>query len=69
MNVRFLLGGVAVLDLCDAQRLHPTVYYRWQKDFFAVGASTANILDLRQQCRSAAESDRLSLVQIPSHRI
>ena len=34
-----LLEGVAVSDLCDAYGLHPTVYYRWQKEFFEGGAA------------------------------
>jgi transposase-like protein len=34
-----LLDGVAVSDLCDAHGLHPTVYYRWQKEFFEGGAA------------------------------
>jgi transposase len=35
---KHLLEGVAVSDLCDAYGLHPTVYYRWQKEFFEGGA-------------------------------
>ena len=36
---KHLLDGVAVSDLCDAHGLHPTVYYRWQKEFFEGGAA------------------------------
>jgi transposase-like protein len=36
---KHLLDGVAVSDLCDAHELHPTVYYRWQKEFFEGGAA------------------------------
>jgi len=32
-----LLEGVAVSDLCDQYDLHPTVFYRWQKEFFENG--------------------------------
>jgi transposase-like protein len=35
---KHLLEGVAVSDLCDEYGLHPTVYYRWQKEFFEGGA-------------------------------
>jgi transposase-like protein len=36
---KHLLEGVVVSDLCDAHRLHPTLYYRWQKEFFEGGAA------------------------------
>ena len=36
---RHLLDGVAVSDLCDEHDLNPTVYYRWQKEFFEGGAA------------------------------
>ena len=34
-----LLDGVAISERCDAQGLHPTLYYRWQKEFFEGGAA------------------------------
>ena len=33
-----LVENVAVSDLCDQYGLHPTVFYRWQKEFFENGA-------------------------------
>lgn len=36
---RHLLERVAVSDLCDEYGLHPTVFYRWQKEFFENGSS------------------------------
>jgi transposase-like protein len=35
-----LIEKVPVSDLCDKYGLHPTVFYRWQKEFFekSVGA-------------------------------
>ncbi len=36
---RHLLDHVAVSDLCDELGLAPTVYYRWQKEFFENGAA------------------------------
>jgi transposase-like protein len=35
---RHLCEGVAVSDLCDEHGIHPTVYYRWQKQLFENGA-------------------------------
>ena len=36
---RHLLEAVPVSDLCDQYGLHPTVFYRWQKEFFEHGAA------------------------------
>ena len=36
---RHLLEKVPVSDLCDGDGLHPTVFYRWQKEFFEKGAN------------------------------
>ena len=32
-----LLEGKRVSDLCDEYGLHPTMFYRWQKEFFEGG--------------------------------
>jgi len=37
---RHLLDKVPVSDLCDELGLQPTVFYRWQKEFFENGAAT-----------------------------
>ena len=36
---RHLVDGVPISNLCDELGLQPTVYYRWQKEFFENGAS------------------------------
>lgn len=36
---RHLLENVAVSDLCEEHSLQPTVFYRWQKEFFENGAA------------------------------
>ncbi|MCK5805578.1 MAG: transposase [Lentisphaeria bacterium] len=36
---RHLLDHVPVSDVCDGAGLAPTVFYRWQKEFFENGAS------------------------------
>ena len=36
---RHLVDHVAVSDLCDEYNLQPTVFYRWQKEFFENGSS------------------------------
>jgi len=35
---RHLLDKVPVSDLCEELGLQPTVFYRWQKEFFENGA-------------------------------
>jgi transposase len=36
---RHLVEGVPISDLCDEEGLQPTVFYRWQKEFFENGAA------------------------------
>ena len=36
---RHLLDNVAVSELCDEYKVQPTVFYRWQKQFFDNGAA------------------------------
>jgi transposase len=36
---RHLLDKVPVSDLCEELSLKPTVFYRWQKEFFENGAA------------------------------
>ncbi len=33
------MEGVPISDLCDELGLQPTVFYRWQKEFFENGAA------------------------------
>ena len=35
---RHLLEKVPVSDLCEEHWIHPTLFYRWQKDWFEQGA-------------------------------
>jgi transposase-like protein len=35
---RHLLDKVPISDLCEELALQPTVFYRWQKEFFEHGA-------------------------------
>jgi len=36
---RHFLEKVPVSDLCDQDHLNPTLFYRWQKEFFENGAA------------------------------
>jgi transposase-like protein len=35
---RHLVDKVPVSDLCEEHGIHPTLFYRWQKDWFEQGA-------------------------------
>ena len=39
---RHLVDKVPVSDVCDQYNLQPTVFYRWQKEFFENGAAAFN---------------------------
>jgi transposase len=45
-----LLEQVPVSDLCDRYGLHPTVFYRWQKEFFE---KSAGVFDNHRDSASA----------------
>ena len=34
---KHLLEGVPLSDICDQHGLHPSVFYRWQREFFEKG--------------------------------
>ena len=36
---RYLVDKIPVSDLCDEYGLNPTVFYRWQKEFFENGTA------------------------------
>lgn len=36
---RHLVDKIPVSDLCDEYHLQPTVFYRWQREFFENGAA------------------------------
>jgi transposase len=40
---RHLLDKVPVSELCEENGLQPTVFYRWQKEFFDNGASAFQV--------------------------
>src|SRR6266403_1131974 len=57
---RHLLDKVPVSDLCDELGLQPTVFYRWQKEFFENGAAS-----FQSQSRPAhqAEQQRIEFLE------
>lgn len=54
-----LVNGVAVSELCDRQKLQPTVFYRWQRQFFNQGAAAFTKDQDRESTRLKKEILRL----------
>ena len=46
---RHLVDHIPVSDLCDEYHLQPTVFYRWQKEFFENGAAAFKKDNSRQK--------------------
>jgi len=55
-----LVDQVPVSDLCDKYQLQPTVFYRWQKEFFENGASAFEKDNSRQK---KAEEKRIQKLE------
>jgi len=57
---RHLLDQVSISDLCDEYHLQPTVFYRWQKEFFENGAASFEKASSRQK---RAEQKRIQQLE------
>lgn len=57
---RRLLENVAVSDLCEELGLQPTVFYRWQKEFFENGAAA---FEQKGGRNHQAEQERIEYLQ------
>ena len=57
---RHLVDQVPVSDLCDEYNLQPTVFYRWQKEFFENGASAFEKINAN---RKKAEQKRIAQLE------
>jgi transposase len=57
---RHLVDKVAVSELCDEYMLQPTVFYRWQKEFFQNGASAFERNTVRQKSK---ETERIKALE------
>jgi transposase len=55
-----LLEHVAISDLCDRHGIHPTMFYRWQKEFFENGAAA---LEPRSRRPTDAKDQRIALLE------
>jgi transposase-like protein len=57
---RHFLEKAAVSDLCEETGIHPTVFYRWQKEFFENGASA---FQRKARANHGAEQQRIEYLQ------
>jgi transposase len=55
---RHLLEQVPISELCDKHGLQPTVFYRWQKEFFENGAASRKRGSTIQPSRSGSPTWR-----------
>ena len=53
---RHLLEHVPVSELCEELSLRPTVFYRWQKEFFENGAAAFGRQTLADRVESSSVS-------------
>ena len=57
---RHLLEQEPVSKLCDELGLQPTVFYRWQKEFFENGAAA---FERKARTNHAAEQERITYLE------
>jgi transposase len=55
-----LLEGTPVSDLCDKHGIGPSMFYRWQKDFFDNGAAA---LEPRAQRATDIKDRKIALLE------
>ena len=57
---RHLLEKEPISKLCDEVGLRPTVFYRWQKEFFENGAAA---LEQKERPNHSAEQERIAYLE------
>jgi transposase len=57
---RHLLDKEPISKLCDELALQPTVFYRWQKEFFENGASA---FEQKKPTNHSAEQERIAYLE------
>ena len=57
---RHLLDKVPISDLCEEHGLQPTVFYRWQKEFFENGAAA---FQSKRQPNHQGEQQRIEFLE------
>lgn len=62
---RHLVDRIPVSDLCDEYNLNPTVFYRWQKEFFEHGAA---VFDHNKTKKQKKEEAKIQALEQKIHR-
>ena len=57
---RHLLEKTPISDLCDEVGLQPTVFYRWQKEFFENGAAA---FERKARPNHSAQQERIAYLK------
>ena len=57
---RHFVEGVPISDLCEELGLQPTVFYRWQKEFFENGAAA---FQPKSRPNHSAEQERVAYLE------
>src|SRR5262249_6196119 len=60
---RHLLEKTPISDLCDQLGLNPTLFYRWQKEFFENGAAAFANSGRRRQAEDDAKDRTIAALQ------
>jgi transposase-like protein len=60
---RHLLEKTPISDLCDQLGLNPTLFYRWQKEFFENGHAAFANTGRRRQAEDDAKDRKLAALQ------
>ena len=55
-----LLEHIPISDLCDQHGIHPTMFYRWQKEFFENGSAT---FESRSRRPADSKDQRIALLE------
>ena len=66
---RHLLEQASISDLCDEYGLNPTVFYRWQREFFGGGpAAFERKREGHERQMECKIEEGMELVELPLHQ-
>jgi transposase-like protein len=58
-----LLEKKPVSDLCDQYSIHPTLFYRWQKEFFENGAAAFETNGKRRKAVEEVKDRKIAVLE------
>jgi transposase len=60
---RHLLEKTPISDLCDQLGLNPTLFYRWQKEFFENGTAAFEHTGRRRKAEDGAKDRKIAALE------